>query len=130
MRQFTPARHVLALACMMVLCGATARAQDDTTVSKAVAQKQASEIGKGDPARWYREDPSRQAALKTLQKENGAAYDEARRACAKGAAAGRTACLQAARQTWQDDMKNAPAQVEAAGNMGGVTTRTSTSTMP
>jgi hypothetical protein len=108
--------------------GAAPHAQDDATVSKAVAQKQAGEIRNGDPARWYRDDASRQAALQTLQKEIGAAYDEAKRACAKGASAERKACLQTARQTWQDDMKNAPAQLEAAKDMGGVTTTTTRTT--
>jgi hypothetical protein len=67
-----------------------------------------------------------QAALKTLQKEIGAAYDEAKRACARGPAGERAACLQKARQTWQADMKNAPAQVQAAGGMGSVTTTRTT----
>jgi len=134
MRQFTLAGHGLALACAFMLCGGPAQAQnqpqvqvrDDTTVAEAVAQKQAKEIQAGDPARWHHDDASRQAALKTLQKEIGAAYDEARRACAKGPAAQRTGCLTTARQTWQDDLKNGPAQLEAASNMGGVTTTTST----
>lgn len=127
MRQFTSPARGLALACMIALCG-VAQAQDDTTVGKAVAQKQASEIAAGEPARWQRADGNRQAALKTLQKEIGAAYDEARRACAKGPAGERSACLQAARQTWQEDMKNAPAQLDAASGMGSVTTTTTTTT--
>lgn len=69
---------------------------------------------------------SRQAALKTLQKEIGAAYEEAKRACAKGPAGERSACLQQARQTWQDDMQHAPAQVQAAKDMGSVTATTTT----
>lgn len=88
----------LALACALMLCGA-ARAQDDA---------------------------SHQAAVKTVQKEVGAAYDEAKRACARGPAGERGPCLQRARQTWQDDLKHAPAQVDAARDMGGVTTTTTT----
>jgi hypothetical protein len=91
-----------------------AQAQDDSTVGKAVAAKQASEIRRGDPARWYREDPNRQARLRTLQKEIGAAYEEAKNACREGAAAGRGACLKEARATWERDMKNAPVQLDAA----------------
>jgi hypothetical protein len=34
----------------------------------------------------------------------------------------RSACLRTARQTWQDDMKHAPAQLDAAAGMGSVTT--------
>jgi len=137
MRQFTLAGRGLALACAFMLYGAAQaqtqaqtqpRAQDDTTVARAVANKQAREIQAGDPARWHQDDASRQAALNTLQKEIGAAYEEARRACGKGPAAQRNSCLKTARQTWQDDMKNAPAQLEAAKDMGGVTTTTTTTT--
>lgn len=102
MRAFTTSPRGLALACALVLCAG------------AHAQEQAQD-GAG-----------RQAALKTLQKEIGAAYDEARRACAKAAAGERSACLQRARQTWQNDMKGAPAQVASAREMGSVTTATTT----
>lgn len=105
MRPLTPTVQGVALACALTLGGA--------------AQAQ-SEAGSGAAE-------GRQAALKTLQKEIGAAYDEAKRACARGPAGERSACLQKARQTWQDDMKGAPAQLQAAAGMGGVTaTRTTT----
>jgi len=134
-------RNSILLACTLMLCGAAhaqaqvqaqtqAPTQDDGTVGTAVAQKQAREIQAGDPARWHRDDAGREAAMKTLKKEIGAAYDEAKRGCAKGPANGRSACLQAARQTWQQDMKNAPAQLEAARDMGSVTTVTTTTTGP
>jgi len=98
MRTFTAAGCGLALAGALMLCSGAARAQHG--------------------------DADRQEAVKTVQKEIGAAYDEAKRVCAQGAAAERTACLQAARHTWENDMKNAPAQVDAARDMGGVTTTT------
>jgi len=98
MRLLSPSTPALALGCALVLCGG-ARAQDEA---------------------------SHQAALKTMQKEVGAAYDEAKRACEKGPAAERKACLQRARQTRQHDVKNAPAQVESARDMGGVTSTTTT----
>jgi len=104
MRASIPAIGGLALACALALCGA-AQAQNDAA--------------KADSA-------GRQPALKTLQKEIGAAYDEAKRACAREPAHGRSACLQKAQQTWQDDMKAAPAQVQAAGGMGSVTTTRTT----
>jgi hypothetical protein len=98
--------------------GAGARTQaqthDDSTVDKAVAVKQAGEIRRGDPARWYRDDATRQARLRTLQKEIGAAYEEAKNACRKDAAAGRGACLKEARANYEQEMKNAPAQLDAA----------------
>jgi hypothetical protein len=92
----------------------SARAQDDSTVDQAVKVKQAGEIRRGDPARWYREDPTRQARLRTLQKEIGAAWQEAKNACREGAAAERGACLKEARATYEQDMKNAPSQLDAA----------------
>ena len=69
-----------------------------------------------------REDAGGQARLQTLKKEIGAAYDEARRACGAGPAAGREACLAQARQTRDQDLKNAPSQVAASANMDSVTT--------
>lgn len=128
MGQFDSAGRGLALACTLALCGGAVHAQDDATVAKAVAHKQASEIRSGDPVRWRKDDGGSEAALKTVRKEVGAAYDEAKRACASGPAAERPACLQAARQTWQTDMKNAPAQVAAARDMGSVTTTTTRTT--
>ena len=104
MRTSIPTLGSLALACALALSGA-AHAQNDA--------------GKA-------EGEGRQAGLKTLQKEIGAAYDDAKRACARGPASERSACLQKARQTWQDDMKAAPAQVQAAGGMGSVTTTRTT----
>lgn len=104
MQALNPTVRGLALACALALCSAV-QAQNDA----------------GNGAGEHR-----QAALKTLQKEIGAAYDEAKRACAKGPASERNACMQKARQTWQDDMKGAPAQVQAAGGMGSVTTTRTT----
>lgn len=85
-------------AALAALCAAGAQAQtqgqpfNDSTVDKSVAVKQAKEIRKGDPARWHSEDTSRQARLRILQKEIGAAYEEAKNACRETAASGRSAC--------------------------------------
>jgi len=118
MRQPQQPWRAIALACTLAtLCasaGAQVHTQDDSTVAPAVKAKQATEIRRGDPARWYRGDASRQARLHTLQKEIGAAYAEAKNACREGAAAGRGACLKEARTTYEQDMKNAPAQLDAA----------------
>jgi hypothetical protein len=111
-----------ALAALFASAGASAQsagqaqgqAHDDNTVGKAVAAKQAGEIRRGDPARWYRDDASRQARLHTLQKEIGAAYQEAKNACRDSAASDRGACLKEARATYEQEMKNAPAQLDAA----------------
>jgi hypothetical protein len=118
MRQSQQSWRAIALACagatLYAAASVSAMAQDDSTVDQAVKLKQAGEIRRGDPSRWYRDDPSRQARLRTLQKEIGAAYQEAKNACREGAAAGRSACLKEARATYEQDMKNAPAQLDAA----------------
>ena len=119
MRQPQRRLRTRALAGALALCaaaGAAAQAQthDDSTVDKAVAVKQAGEVREGGPARWDREDMSRQARLRTLQKEIGAAYEEAKNACRKGGAGGRNACLKEARANYEQEMKNAPAQLDAA----------------
>ncbi|MCA1856596.1 hypothetical protein LE190_11780 [Massilia oculi] len=85
----------------------------DAVVDPVAAQQQAREIAKGDPARWYREDKTRQERLRTLHKEIGAALQEARNACKKVPATERKACLQEARATYQRDMAQASAQLEA-----------------
>lgn len=83
----------------------------DALVDPAAASKQAREIAQGDPARWYREDATTQARMRTLQKEIGAALQEARHACKKAPAAGRNACMQEARAVYQRDMAQAKARV-------------------
>lgn len=85
---------------------------NDALVSPVAASKQAREIAQGDPARWYREDATREARLRTLHKEIGAALQEAKNACKKTPAAERNACLQEARATWQRDMAQAKAQLD------------------
>ncbi|GAB3384078.1 hypothetical protein [Massilia agri] len=84
----------------------------DALVDPVAARQQAKEIAQGDPARWYREDTTRQARLRTLQKEAGAALQEARNACKKGPSAERKSCEQEARANYQRDMAQAKAQVD------------------
>jgi len=107
---------VLRGACACLL-GTTLLAHAQTTNSDAVvdpvaARQQAREIAQGDPARWYREDATRQAQLRTLHKEIGAALQEAKNACKKVTAAERNACLQEARTSYQRDMAEAKSQVD------------------
>ena len=68
----------------------------------------------GDPARWYQPDSTPQAQLRTLHKEIGAALSEAKKACRQEAPANRSACLQAAQDTYRQDMANAQALRDAA----------------
>jgi len=100
---------------MLAHAQTTPQTNGDAVVDPVAAQQQAREIAQGDPARWYREDATRQARLKTLQKEIGAALQEAKNACRKVAAAERNACLQEARATYQRDMADAKVQVGGQG---------------
>lgn len=83
----------------------------DANVPSATAQKQAREIARGDPSRWFREDPSMAARLRNLQKEIGAALQEAQGACRQGPAAERAGCMKEARANYQHDLAGARAQV-------------------
>lgn len=83
----------------------------DANVPPATAQKQAREIAQGDPARWFRENPSAAASLRRLQKEIGAALQEAQGACRQLPASERSACMSEARATYQKDMAGAKMQL-------------------
>lgn len=61
----------------------------------------------GDPARWYAEDATAQAQMKTLRKEIGAALQEAQAECKRAPSSERGACLKEARDTYQRDMAQA-----------------------
>jgi hypothetical protein len=105
MNALTTTRRLLA-ACL--LAGASglagAQASNDAMVAPATASKQAQEIARGDPARWYREDATAQQQWRTRQKEIGAALDEAKRACRQEPAAQRASCLKAAQDTYKEEM--------------------------
>ncbi len=109
-------RAFLGVYALIAVIGAAA-AQDNTStdsnVPAATAQKQAREIAQGDPARWFRDNPGMAARLRNLQKEIGAALQEAQGACRKLAASERSACMKDARATYQQDMAGARAQVMA-----------------
>lgn len=118
MKRHTTLYGLLA-ACLLASAGATAHApqSNDTLVAPAAANKQAHEIARGDPARWYREDATSQQRRRTRQKEIGAAFEEAKIACRQGPATERADCLKAAQATWKEEMAaeraEASAQVES-----------------
>lgn len=106
---------VLALTGALVLAAGPVRAQTpaqppasepapEETTPPAAAAHQASELARGDPARWYVEDATEQQRLRTLRKEIAAAYEEARIACRNAPAAERAACLKEARATYQQEL--------------------------
>ncbi|MGK5080337.1 hypothetical protein [Janthinobacterium sp. HLX7-2] len=68
----------------------------------------------GDPQRWYQEDSTPQAQLRTLRKEIAAALGEAKKSCQQEPSATRSACLRGAQETYRQDMANAEKLREAA----------------
>ena len=107
--------HGLVAACLLAAAGATAHARQssDAMVAPAAANKQAREIARGDPARWYREDATTQQRWQTRQKEIGAALAEAKNACRQGPAPERAPCLKEAQATWKEEMAAARAEAPA-----------------
>jgi hypothetical protein len=112
MRHPIPLLRGVCACLLLVTLSAHAQTSTDALVDPVAAKQQAREIAQGDPARWYREDATRQAQLKTLHKEIGAALQEAKNACKKAPAAERNACLQEARATYQKDMAQAKGQLD------------------
>lgn len=115
MKKHSDIQHLLAaglLAAAGALASTAALAQksNDAMVPPAAADKQASEIARGDPARWYREDATSAERMRTRQKEIGAALSEAKNACRQGPAGERAACLKAAQETWKQEMAAARAE--------------------
>ena len=68
----------------------------------------------GDPQRWYQEDSTAQAQLRTLRKEIAAALAEAKKTCRLEPSAARATCLKDAQDTYRQDMANAEKLREAA----------------
>ena len=112
MRHLTP---LLRGACACLL-GTTllahAQTNGDALVEPVAARQQARDIAQGDPARWYREDATRDARMRTLRKEIGAALQEAKNACKQAPAAQRSSCLKEAQATYQRDLAQATAQLD------------------
>jgi hypothetical protein len=98
-----------ALACAMAACAAAGAQQrlDDSAVAPAVAQKQKQEIRQGDPSRWYQQPGTQDGRLRNLQKEIGAAWAEAKKACTEQPKVQQSGCLKDARSTYDQDMANA-----------------------
>ncbi|MFC3108622.1 hypothetical protein ACFQAT_03675 [Undibacterium arcticum] len=60
-----------------------------------------------DPARWYVEDSTARAQVKTSQKEAAAAYQQALAECRKMRGAEAKSCVKEARDNYQSDMADA-----------------------
>ena len=131
-----PLLHTLPAMLALLLASATAQAQQagqpaapaqattsaavvpqdssDQNVPAATARKQASEVATGDPQRWYREDATPSARLRTMQKEIAAGLQEAQGNCKRQPTAERAACMKAARATYQKEMSEARGKSMAA----------------
>ena len=94
---------------------ATVKPQDssDQNVPPATARKQAAEVASGDPQRWYREDATPSARLRTIQKEIAAGLQEAQGNCRRQPTAERAACLKHARATYRKEMAEARSRAMA-----------------
>ena len=86
----------------------------DQNVPAATARKQATEVATGDPQRWYREDATPSARLRTMQKEIAAGLQEAQGNCKRQPTAERAACMKTARATYQKEMAEARGKSMAA----------------
>lgn len=113
MRYLTPLIRGVCACLLGTSLFAHAQTQGDALVEPVAARQQAREIAQGDPQRWYREDTTREARLRTMHKEMGAALQEAKNACKRVAAAERNACLKQAQATYQSDMAQAKQQLDA-----------------
>lgn len=117
MGKYSRTLRVTLVACALGASAIPALAQtegSDRAVPAAVASKQKAEVSKGDPKRWYKAPRSDEARLQIQRKEINAAYNEAKNACRKGAAADRSQCLKDARMAYQQDMANAKGLVAMA----------------
>lgn len=85
----------------------------DQNVPPATARKQAAEIASGDPQRWYREDTTSAARLRTIQKEIAAGLQEAQGNCRRRPTAERAACMKDARAIYQKEMAEARSKAMA-----------------
>jgi len=103
--------HTLALAVGAVILAGAAQAQvadgGDDNVAPALARHQAAELAKGDPARWFQEDTTPEAKLRTGTKEAAAALRENLADCKKLAARDRRDCTVQAHQTYRQEMAHA-----------------------
>jgi hypothetical protein len=130
MRQPFHTARLCALAGLLAACAvAQAQTMNDSTVAPAVAKKQKQEIKKGDPARWYKADNSRQGQVRNKEKEIAAAFREEKAACRKVGSAERSRCLKDARVTYEHDMSHVRTLVSNAP-VGGVMTTVTTAVQP
>lgn len=103
-------RVAFGAALLVIMATTEAQESKDSNLPPAIVSQQKAEIAKGDPSRWYQEDKTMAARLRTMRKEIQAALQEAEGACRQEAPAERKSCLNEARVVYQHDMANVRAQ--------------------
>ncbi len=113
------ALRAAATVCALLLAGAV-QAQtpampaeppsSDANLPAATLRHQQAEIARGDPARWFQEDASAAARLRTIHKEIVAGLQESLGACKRMAASERSACNAEARAIYKQEMAGARAR--------------------
>ena len=82
----------------------------DANLPAATVRQQRAEIARGDPPRWFQEDRTTAAKLKSIHKELAAGLQESLGACKRMTAAERSACTAQARATYKQEMAAARAR--------------------
>lgn len=104
-------KTLMAAALLAACCAAQAQTPPE------VAAHQRQELRHGDPARWYKADRTTAAQMRTLRKEIGAAYAEARIGCKRMASSERSDCMKEAHDNYTADMGNLRELNYAANHM-------------
>jgi hypothetical protein len=107
MHHLIPTLALAALTCLAVPGQAQVADGGDDNVAPELARHQAEELARGDPARWFQEDLTPEAKLRTGSKEAAAALRENQADCKKLGARDRRDCMQQAQQTYREEMQRA-----------------------
>jgi len=109
--QFSILRISLGLGAALMALSAQAQSvpktSSDLNLPPETLRQQKAEIARGDPQRWFAEDTTAAARLKTIQKEIAAGLQESLGACKGVPVAERSACTKEARSIYQQEMAGA-----------------------
>lgn len=83
------------------------KTSSDLNLPPETLRQQKAEIARGDPQRWFAEDATAAARLKTIHKEIAAGLQESLGACKGLPASARGACAKEARSIYQQEMAGA-----------------------
>jgi len=97
-------RAAFGAATLLAAMSAQAQSSGDQNVPPATARQQQEEIARGDPARWFQEDATTEARMRTLRKEIAAGLQENLGNCKSLPQAERRACMQEARAIYAQEM--------------------------